>query len=236
MKSKPLILVVEDQEINLEIIVNVLKEHGYDYVTAKDGISGIDKLQCDPDAVLLDLMLPDMNGMDLVPIIKRMKEIPVIIVSGISDMNNRIRLLNKGADDYITKPYDPKELAARLRSALRRYSDMEEGDDSADVFSLGKLTVSYIGRKVEVDGNDIHLTDNEYKILEYICRRCGKTVTYGEISEHIWDYGVVDPNKLLRVNMSNIRRKLSKFSGDQTFIQTEPGVGYFMELVTVKEK
>ena len=236
MKSKPLILVVEDQEINLEIIVNVLKEHGYDYVTAKDGISGIDKLQSDPDAVLLDLILPDMNGIDLVPIIKRMKEIPVIIVSGISDMSHRIKLLNTGADDYITKPYDPKELTARLRSALRRYSKTEDGDDPADTFSLGKLTISYIGRKVEVDGNDIHLTDNEYKILEYISRRCGKTVTYSGISEHIWDYGVVDPQKLLRVNLSNIRRKLAKFSGNETYIQTEPGVGYVMELVKVEKK
>lgn len=236
MKSSPLILVVEDQEINLEIVVNVLKENGYEYVTAEDGVSAIEKLQCDPDAVLLDLMLPDMNGSELVPIIKRMKEIPVIIVSGISDMSHRIKLLNTGADDYITKPYDPKELNARLRSALRRYSGLEEGDDPADSFTLGKLTITYIGRKVEVDGNDIRLTDHEYKILQYISRRCGKTVTYREISEHIWDNDVVDPQKLLRVNMSNIRRKLSKFSGNETYIQTEPGVGYVMELVVVEKR
>ena len=111
---------VEDQEINMEIIVNVLKENGYDYLTAKDGMTGIDMLRSSPDAVLLDLMLPDMNGKELLPIIKGSGEIPVIIVSSISDMKQQIALLNTGADDYVTKPYDPKELTARLRSALRR--------------------------------------------------------------------------------------------------------------------
>lgn len=226
---------MEDQEINLEIIVNVLKENGFDYVTAQNGLSGIEKLQCSPDAVLLDLVLPDMNGIDLVPIIKRTGEIPVIIVSGISDMSHRISLLNTGADDYITKPYDPKELTARLRSALRRYSKAGGNDDSADSFALGKLTVSYLSRQAAVDGNDIHLTENEYKILEYISRRYKKAVTYGEIVSHIWDDGIVDPQKLLRVNMSNIRRKLSKYSGGETYIQTEPGVGYVMELVVIEK-
>lgn len=227
---------VEDQEINMEIIVNVLKENGYDYLTAQDGMSGIEKLRSSPDAVLLDLMLPDMNGTDLLPIIKSSGEIPVIIVSSISDMKHRIALLNTGADDYVTKPYDPKELTARLRSALRRYSKTAAfDDDSSDCFMLGNLTISYLTRRAAVNGNDIHLTENEYKILEYISRRYRKTVTYKEITDHIWDGQIVNPQKLLRVNMSNIRRKLSKFSDRETYIQTEPGTGYIMELVVIED-
>lgn len=234
LKSKPLILVVEDQEINMEIIVNVLKETGYDYLTARDGMSGIEKLRSSPDAVLLDLVLPDMNGMELLPIIKSSGEIPVIIVSGINDTKHRIELLNTGADDYVTKPYDPKELTARLRSALRRYSKTAFDDDSSDCFMLGKLTISYLTRHASVGGNEIHLTENEYKILEYISRRYRKTVTYKELTDHIWDGQIVNPQKLLRVNMSNIRRKLSKFSGNESYIQTEPGTGYIMELIVIE--
>lgn len=226
---------MEDQEINLEIIVNVLKETGYDYLTAKDGMTGIDMLRSSPDAVLLDLMLPDMSGTDLLPIIKNSGEIPVIIVSGISDMKHRIELLNTGADDYVTKPYDPKELTARLRSALRRYSKtLLFDDDPSDCFVLGNLTISYLTRRTTVNGNDIHLTENEYKILEYISRRYRKTVTYKEITDHIWDGQIVDPQTLLRVNMSNIRRKLSKYSDNESYIQTEPGTGYVMELVVIE--
>lgn len=228
--NKTLILVVEDDAPVRNLIANTLKTHDYKYITAYNGESAIMEASShNPDIVLLDLGLPDMDGLELLRWLREWSGVPVLIVSAREEENQKVEALDLGADDYITKPFGTSELLARIRTALRHQAKLESGDDMPrGSYSVRDLTVDFERRKVTLRGEEVHLTQIEYKIVELIARRPGRVLTYDYIISRIWGPYAVDNNRILRVNMAHIRRKLEDNPAEPYYIRTEIGVGYRM--------
>ena len=182
--------------------------------------------QC-PDLVVLDLGLPDIDGMDIIEAIRQWTQLPIIVVSARTLEKDKVEALDKGADDYITKPFSAAELLARIRVAIRhtRASGIMSGSQK---FVSGDLTVDYDKHMVTVKGENCHLTQNEFKIVALLSRCAGKVLTYDFIMKELWGPQSHGSNQILRVNMANIRRKIEKNPADPGYIFTEVGVGYRM--------
>ena len=227
--NKYKILVVEDDRSICNFVETMLQTGGYQVLTAGSGGQGMMVFAShQPDLVVLDLGLPDMDGEELLRKIRAGSTVPVIVLSARTDERDKISALDLGANDYITKPFSPGEMLARVRAALRssRYSVLEAPCGS---FVLGDLELDYDRRQVFVDGAPVHLTQTEYNILALLSRHPGKVLTYATIIREIWgsmDEGSV---KKLQVNMANIRKKLGVKPGENRYIANELGVGYRME-------
>lgn len=176
--------------------------------------------------VLLDLGLPDVDGVKLLKELRAWTKVPVIVVSARSTEKDKILALDNGADDYITKPFSAPELLARMRAVLRRNTSSATPDD---IYSVGEFKIDFSKRSVTIGGEPIRLTQVEYRIVELIARQPGKVLTYSYIISHVWGpYADAENNRILRVNMSNIRRKIERDSMSPQYILTEIGVGYRM--------
>lgn len=217
------ILIVEDEYSISNYIVAVLQKEGHEAEVATSVAQCRMFLQDPFDVMLLDLGLPDGNGLQLLRELRRAHDLPVIVVSARSDENDKVAALDCGADDYITKPFGSPELLARIRAALRRAPAAV-----AHSYTAGDLTIDYDKRLVTLAGESIHLTANEYRLVELLSRNAGRVMTYDHISEMIWGEGTGGNNQLLRVNMANIRRKLEQNPAEPQYILTEVGVGYRM--------
>lgn len=182
-----------------------------------------------PDLILLDLGLPDIDGMEVLKQVRSWSTTPVIIVSARGNETEKVLALDSGADDYITKPFGTSELLARIRTAIRHNRKDVSGTDGLNgLYKLGDLTIDYNKRRVLVDDADVHLTQIEYKIVTLLTKYSGRVLTYDFIINEIWGpYGSKD-NQILRVNMANIRRKIEKNPAEPKYILTEVGVGYRM--------
>lgn len=231
MPNKYKILFVEDEE-NIRIFVSALLEaNGYQVVLAKDYAEG--KTMYDshvPDLVILDLGLPDQDGNVLLKEIRTNDLTPVIVLSARSGENEKVRMFDLGANDYITKPFGSAEFLARVRAVLRnnRYS-AEEGRLLGGKFTLGELVINYDARQVFVGENEIKLTQTEYNIVAFLSEHCGKVMTYSTIIKSVWrEYPSEGSIKKLQVNMANIRKKFGARPGEIRFIVNELGVGYRM--------
>lgn len=223
MNHIPRILIVEDDDESRKFLRDVIIwRNNYDVICAANAHEAVEALAEDPDAILLDLCLPDENGRDLIKKLRNTSNVPVIVVSALDDSADKVAAFDVGADDYVTKPFDSEELSARLRRVIRRNGGSE------NVFESGGLRIDYSSKDVRVNGNPVRLTNVEYKILEMISRKEGKLTDYDTLIEALWgnDDEIVNPHKLLRVNMTNIRRKLSANSNGETYIETESGNGY----------
>jgi two-component system KDP operon response regulator KdpE len=173
--------------------------------------------------VILDLGLPDMDGTDVIRCLREWTELPIIVLSVRSEEVQKIAALDLGADDYVTKPFGPGELIARMRAALRRVNKTE----TCPVFTLGELEVDLAHRTVTLGGNKVQLTPTEYDLLKVLVRQAGKLSTHRQVIRELWGIGShEDEMHLLRVNISNLRRKLERDPGRPQYIITEPGVGY----------
>lgn len=231
MGNKCQVLMVEDDMGIANFMSTILLSNNYGVLRAKNGETALMMVSsyC-PDVILLDLGLPDIDGLDVVRQVRAWSRIPIIVVSARSNEKDKVAALDLGADDYITKPFGSAELLARIRTALRHAA----GSDSAvempltGVFHTGGLTVDYDKRHVYVDGVDVHLTQNEYKIVSLLSRYAGRVLTYDHIIRSVWGPNSSGDNQILRVNMANIRRKIEKNPGDPAYIFTEIGVGYRM--------
>lgn len=180
-----------------------------------------------PDAILLDLGLPDMDGVDLTRRLREWTHIPIIVISVRDHEEEKITALDAGADDYLTKPFGIGELMARLRVALRRASTPE----SEPVYKTEHLLVDLTRREVTVEGQTANLTPTEYEILRVLIQNAGKVLTHQQLSHFVWgDNYETDPH-LLRVNISNLRRKIEVDPSRPRFVMTEPGVGYRLKTV-----
>ena len=215
--NKTLILVVEDDTPVHNLITTTLKTHDYKYISAKNGAGAIMEASThNPDIVLLDLGLPDIDGVEVIEKIRSWSNMPIIVISARSEDSDKIEALDAGADDYLTKPFSVEELLARLRVTQRRLSQMqaENGVQSA-VFENGALRIEYAAGCAYLDGEELHLTPIEYKLL---CL----------LSRNIWGSSWENDIASLRVFMATLRKKLEK-NGEQTqYIQTHIGVGYRM--------
>ena len=229
MSNKYLIVIVED-EYNISSFVSaVLQANGFDTMVARNGAEAIILItsHC-PDLVLLDLGLPDMDGQGIIENVRGWSNVPIIVVSARTRERDKVMALESGADDYITKPFGTSELLARIRTALR-HVQLREGEQAqrqTGVFHTGDLEVDYDKRRVYVNGEDAHLTQNEYKIVALLSKYSGRVLTYDSIIKHIWGPNAKQGNQILRVNMANIRRKIEPSTAEPRYIMTEMGVGY----------
>lgn len=231
MSNKYLVVIVED-EYNISSFVSaVLQANGFDTMVARNGAEAIILItsHC-PDLVLLDLGLPDMDGQGIIENVRGWSNVPIIVVSARTRERDKVMALESGADDSITKPFGTSELLARIRTALR-HVQLREGEQAqrqTGVFHTGDLEVDYDKRRVYVNGEDAHLTQNEYKIVALLSKYSGRVLTYDSIIKHIWGPNAKQGNQILRVNMANIRRKIEPSTAEPRYIMTEMGVGYRM--------
>ncbi|MGM9974372.1 MAG: response regulator [Clostridiaceae bacterium] len=228
MSNKSIIMLIEDDAAIRRFLSTVLTANDYKVLTSSSGEEALSLIPsyC-PDLILLDLGLPDMDGSEIIKNIRSWSTLPIIVVSARGHEKEKVAALDLGADDYITKPFGTSELLARIRTALRHRF---HGDSlySSHIYINGSLKINFDKRTVTVDGEEIHLTQNEYKILVLIARNEGKVLTYDYILREIWGPYTDKDNQILRVNMANIRRKLEKNPAEPKYILTEVGVGYRM--------
>ena len=228
--NKPLILVVEDDVAVRNLITTTLRAHDYRFLTAANGESAVlEASSHNPEIVLLDLGLPDMDGVEVIRRIRSWSNLPIMVLSARSEDTDKIGALDAGADDYLTKPFSVEELLARLRVTQRRLATLQTGMlTSGAVFTNGKLKVDYAAGCAFLDGQELHLTPIEYKLLCLLCKNLGKVLTHTFITQQIWGRSWENDVASLRVFMATLRKKLEKEPGSPQYIQTHIGVGYRM--------
>ncbi|NBK93496.1 DNA-binding response regulator [bacterium 1XD21-13] len=228
--NKALILVVEDDAPIRNLITTTLKTHDYHYLTAAKGEAAIIEASShNPDIILLDLGLPDMDGIEVIKQIRSWTNTPIIVISARSEDTDKIEALDCGADDYLTKPFSVEELLARLRVTQRRLAMMQpEGASGSSVFTNGKLKVDYAAGCAYLGGKELHLTPIEYKILCLMAKNVGRVLTHTYITQNIWGNNWDNNVASLRVFMATLRKKLEAEPDSPQYIQTHIGVGYRM--------
>ena len=230
MAHKISILLVEDEPNICGFITDALASHDYKITlahTGKDALSIITSL-C-PDLILLDLGLPDIDGMEIIRQVRTWASIPIIVISARTQEQEKVTALDLGADDYLTKPIGTSELLARIRTAMRHSNKLNT--DSLlykRPFQAKDLIIDFEKHLVTLNGNEIHLTQNEFKIISRLAKNSGRVMTYDSIIENIWGPYADGDNSILRVNMAHIRRKLEKNPAEPEYIFTEIGIGYRM--------
>lgn len=230
MVQKLSVLVIEDEKSICDFIAKTLNASDYKAVTAGSGKEGLAILTSAlPDLVLLDLGLPDMDGIDIIKQTREWSSLPIIVISARVQEREKVAALDAGANDYITKPFGTDELLARIRTAIRHSNKIvDDKVNSTRPYSARGLVVDFGKRLVTVEGKEIHLTRVEYKIVSMLAQNSGKVITYSSLIEQVWGPYADDNNRILRVNMANIRRKIEKNPGEPEYIFTELGVGYRM--------
>ena len=228
--NKPLIMAVEDDAPIRNLISTTLKTNDYRYQLASNGKEAILAVSTqNPDIVLLDLGLPDMDGVEVIRTIRSWSNLPIIVISARSEERDKIEALDAGADDYLTKPFSVEELLARIRTTQRRLSFMSsEMLTAGSVFENGKLRVDYASGCAYLDGQELHLTPIEFKLLCLLCRSVGKVLTHTFITQNVWGQSWDSNMASLRVFMVTLRKKLEPTPDSPQYIQTHIGVGYRM--------
>ena len=232
MNEKRVILVIEDEHTISNFICRALIANDYKPIPAASGKEGLSLFfSHGPDLVLLDLGLPDIDGLEVLSQLSDLpREVPVIIISARDRESEKVKALDMGADDYVVKPFGVSELLARIRTTLRRSDRLKVSQGiQKDVYQVKDLTVDIARHQVLQGEQQVHFTQNEFKILELLAIHAGKVLTYDFILEHVWGpYGGNNSNQILRVNMANIRRKLKENPSEPKYIYTELGIGYRM--------
>lgn len=230
MNPKKQLLLIEDERNICNFIMTTLKSNNYKVsyaLTAQTGLS-LAASQC-PDLILLDLGLPDMDGIDVIKKIRNWSNMPIIVISARTQEKEKVEALDAGADDYITKPFGTSELMARIRTSLRRASSGSGSQSPAqNKYIAGNLVIDYEKHIITIDGEIVHFTQIEYKILTFLSQNAGRVITYDSLISHVWGPFADSNNRILRVNMANIRRKLENNPADPQYIFTEIGIGYRM--------
>lgn len=218
------VLVVDDEEQIRRALSSILRSRHYDLETATTGQEGLIKaIDKPPDIVILDLGLPDMNGIEVCRELRSWTSVPILILSVHSAEADKIAALDEGADDYLTKPFSAGELLARVRALLRRAAALTA---PPPIVNAGALTVDVARRRVTIDGDDISLTPTEFDILAYLARNANCVVTQRQILEQVWGPEWADDAQTLRVHVSHLRKKIERDPSDTRYIVTEPGVGF----------
>lgn len=234
--NKPQILIVEDDNAVANLISATLETQDYAYKRTATGAGAVmEALSCKPDVVLLDLGLPDMDGVEIIKKIRSWSNMPIIVVSARSEDFDKVSALDAGADDYLTKPFSVDELLARLRVALRRvrYDGDRIGEESS-TYENGDMRIDYSAGCVYISDVEIHLTPIEYKLLCLLAKNTGKVLTHNYILKEVWGSPTASDVSSLRVYMATLRRKLEKNSNGVQYIQTHVGIGYRMLRITNK--
>ncbi|MFB3789037.1 MAG: response regulator [bacterium] len=224
--SQPLILVIEDEVPMLRFLRVLLTSHRYAIVEAMTGAEGIREAATrQPDLVLLDLGLPDLDGLEVTRNLRAWSAVPIIVLSARGREQDKIEALDLGADDYLTKPFGAGELLARIRAALRK-KVQPAGQSEPPVFQAGGLRVDLALRRVWLDEEDVHLTPIEYKLLTCLVRNAGRVLTHRQILKEVWGNAYEGQEHYVRVHMAQLRKKIERDPAQPEYILTELGVGY----------
>lgn len=228
MENSISVLVIEDDKYIMSLITMLLKDEGYRTVAAVTGKEAISLFYANnPDIILLDLGLPDIDGMEVIRNIREKSNVPIIVISAREEEIDKIAALDSGADDYMTKPFYMGELLARIRVAERKMNSLNNLAGSEEIFKCDYITVDYTRGTVSVDGEAVHLTPTEYKLLKLLIANRGKVLTHNYILSQVWGYGEAGGDaKSLRVFMAGLRRKIEKDTANPRFILTQVGIGY----------
>ena len=222
-ESGPHVLVVDDEPAIRRFLRTTLTAHGYEVAEAAGGQEALEAVaRRAPDMILLDLGLPDIDGVEVTRRLREWSEVPIIVVSVRSAEADKVAALDAGADDYLTKPFGTGELLARLRAAVRHTVP----SSSVALFTSGELEVDLLRRRVAIDGREIQLTPTEYDLLRVLVTHAGNVITHRQLLRQVWGSGYEQEIHMLRVNMSNLRRKIEPDPARPRFVITEPGVGY----------
>jgi two-component system KDP operon response regulator KdpE len=223
MSESPRVLVVDDEPQIVRGLRVVLRNAGFEVDSAGTKEEALDALSHrPPDAVLLDLVLPDGSGVDVCKQVREWSHVPIVVVSAVGDEREKVRALDAGADDYVTKPFGSQELAARLRAVLRRVSDT--GTEPA--IEIGDLVIDLSDRRVRRGDEHIHLTPIEFDLLRVLAQNRGRLVTHRQLLQEVWGPAYGDETHYLRVHVAHIRAKLELDPSRPQYVITEPGVGY----------
>ena len=221
----PLVLIVEDEAPLRRFLRAALVAQGYRLVEAETASEGLQRAtEHNPDIVLLDLGLPDGDGLDVTSRLREWTGVPIIVLSARGQERDKVQALDVGADDYLTKPFGTSELLARIRVALRRVA--ERTPTQEPVVSLGDVTVDLARRLVTRAGKPVHLTPHEYKLLTTLLKYAGKVVTHKQLLKEVWGPQAVSQTHYLRVYRAQLRQKLEADPARPRYRTTEPGVGY----------
>ena len=224
------ILVVDDEASIVTMLAYNLKKEGYDVVTAEDGEVALEKFESEnPDLLLLDIMMPKMDGYEVCRKIREKSNVPIIMLTARADEVDKVVGLEMGADDYVTKPFGSAELLARMRSALRTGRQHGTGETDGRL-CIGALTIDCDARRVFAGGSEVRLTQTEYNLLLLLAENSGRMMTYQKVIKAVWGEGVNEANiKKLQVNIANIRKKFAGVSVPLPGIRNELGVGYRLD-------
>lgn len=218
-------LIVEDDQQILNFIQFALKTQNYKCFEASTGAEALDLIDTEKiSAVILDLGLPDMDGIEIIKMVREKSQIPIIVVSARDQDQDKVEALDSGADDYLTKPFSIDELLARIRVVFRHQSFLSNGTET--IFKIGDLEINYDKHRVNLDGSEIHLTPIEYEVLELMSKNAGKVLTHNQLLKEVWGNHIDSDTQTLRVFMANIRRKIEKNPAKPRYILTEIGIGY----------
>lgn len=224
----PTVLIIEDDQVIAEFMKVVLEKEDYTTYIAHSALEGLSTYRMWPvDLILLDLGLPDQDGLELLKQIRKDSQLPIIVISARDDELVKVDALDEGADDYITKPFGTPELLARIRTTLRHYNQVNNTTSTVKQLINGDLCIDVEKHIVSKNGREIHLTPNEYKIVQLLAENMGKVLTHSFISKKVWGPYTTE-SKTLRVNMSNIRKKIEDNPLEPEYIMTEIGIGYRM--------
>ncbi|HET8976672.1 MAG TPA: response regulator transcription factor [Solirubrobacteraceae bacterium] len=226
--SRQRILVCDDEPQILRALRVILRDAGYEAVPASTGEEALDQAAvARPSAAIIDLVLPDIDGTELCRRLREWSDMPLIVLSAVGEEEAKVRALAAGADDYVTKPFGPRELIARVQANLRRVApDREESSITA-----GDLTIDLATRVVTIGGREVHLTPTEFDLLRLLVRNRGRLMTHRDLLVSVWGDGYGDDTQVLRAHIANLRRKIEPAeaaggSGAHRYIRTDPGVGY----------
>ena len=229
MTNRVQILLIEDEKNICNFITTALEPSNYKVISAFNATEGLSlATSLCPDVVLLDLGLPDMDGLEVIRHIRSWSQLPIIVLSARTSEEEKVRALDLGADDYITKPFGTSELLARIRTALRHSSRPTAPSAASSIYHAKQMKIDFDRRLVTVNGKEVHLTQIEYKILTLLAKNSGKVITYDTIMASVWGPYSDGNNRILRVNMANMRRKLEYNPAAPEYIFTEVGIGYRM--------
>ena len=219
---RPSVLVCDDEPQIVRALRVILRDAGFEAVPAGSGEEALDLVAVrPPQAAIIDLMLPDMDGVEVTRRIREWSEMPIVVLSAIGDEDKKVEALSAGADDYVTKPFGPRELVARLQAALRRAAP--EGGEPA--IAVDGLEIDLAARAVRREGEEVHLTPTEFELLRVLVRNRGRLMTHRSLLVEVWGVEYEDDLQVLRAHVANLRRKIEP-EGEQRFIRTDPGVGY----------
>jgi two-component system KDP operon response regulator KdpE len=223
--NSPLLLLIEDDPQFRLLLMTTLENHNYSVLAMESGEKGLNTARTEhPDLLILDLGLPDIDGQEVICRLRKVSELPIIVLSARNQENDITLALDNGADDYLTKPFNAGELLSRIKALLRRTKKLPEGDQ--DVFKTGELKIELTKRRVFMGEHEIHLTPLEFRLLSVLVHNAGFVLTHRQLLEKVWGASYVEHNHYVRIHMGQLRHKLESDPARPRYILTETGVGY----------